>query len=318
MAEPDPSFLVLGVPAAQAVAAKLEASPASPLRERPPGAAAGAAADRSAAQRELAAKGVSLESPATAEAAPYREALDVLAQPEALVRVRILEPGLEPGDIAVVVRAQKAAAFAIRDQSLLVGPARDLDALAASLADQARHEGPLVGQQIVLWPAALKVLSLVWGRDQDASKEIARTEAEKRLAGEGRPAEKVKAALDELVAGGIVVAAGDALGIVAAYRPFLDRVWSGHGLQLEYLLFAGASSFEQVLAGNGPRLLFMGPPGDRVLNDPVTGEALRRFLNGARPAEDRAIRLAAVPAEGVVKLVRLLLGLEKPPVSAPS
>jgi hypothetical protein len=175
-----------------------------------------------------------------------------------------------------------------------------------------RHDGPLVGQQILVWPAALKVLTLVWGRDQDASKTIDRAEAERRLAGEGRAAETVAKAIDELVAGGVILASGDALSIVAAYQPFLDRVWSGHALQIEALGVQGAPSLEAVLVETGARLLFVGPDGDRILNDPVTGEALTRFLNGARPSEPRAIRLAAPPPDVLSKLIRLLVGLEQP------
>jgi hypothetical protein len=184
--------------------------------------------------------------------------------------------------------------------------------VADSLAEDASHQGPLTGQQILLWPAALKVLSLVFGRDQDASATVARDEAERRLAGEGRPPDKVRAALDELVKGGVLIAAGDGLQIVPTYRPFLDRAFSGRALQIEYLPMVGAPSLDAALAQTGARLLFVGPPGDRVLDEPVTGAALRKWLQGAKPSEESAVRLAAPPPDLVRKIVRILLGLEQP------
>lgn len=307
MADHDPSFLALPPAAAAHVAERLKATPVSPLRVR-----SDAPADGEAAGRALQVKGVALDGASSPEAAPYRAALDVLAQPESLLRVRVAEPGGEPSDLALLVKAGQAAPFFFDAGTLLVGPARPLDALAESLARQARHEGPLTGQQILVWPATLTVLTLVWGPDQDASKTIDRPEAERRLSGEGRSAQTVAKALDELVAGGVIVAAGDALSIVEAYRPFLGRVWSGHALQMELLPVAGAPSLEAVLVETGARLLFMGPDGDRILNDPVTGEALARWLDGARPSEPRAIRLAAPPPDVLRKLVRLLVGLEPP------
>jgi hypothetical protein len=239
-----------------------------------------------------------------------------LAQPESLVRVRVAEPGQAPSDVAVLVKGRVAAPFLFDDGTLLVGPARPLEALADSLAQQARHDGPLSGQQILVWPATLKVLTLVWGRDQDASKAIDRAEAERRLGGDDRSAATVKKAIDELVAGGVLVYSGDALSIIEAWRPFLDRVWSGYALQMEALGVQGAPSLEAVLVENGPRLVFVGPAGDRLLNDPVSGDALARWLGSAPPSEPKAIRLAAPPADVLAKLVRLLVGIEPPPAAA--
>jgi len=307
VAEHDPSFLALPPAAAAHVAARLTAAPVSPLRVR-----AEASADEGAAARALQTKGVALDAAPGGEAAPYRLALDVLAQPESLLRLRVAEPGQEPSDLALLLKAGQAAPFFFDAGTLFVGPARPLDALAESLARQARHEGPLTGQQILLWPATLRALTLVFGVDQDASRRVERAEAERRLAGEGRSPETIAKALDELVAGGVLIATGGGLEIVEAYRPFLDRVWSGHALQMELLPVAGAPSLEGVLVETGARLLFVGPDGDRILNDPVTGEALTRWLNGARPSEPKAIRLAAPPPDVRSKLIRLLVGLERP------
>lgn len=309
MAEHDPSFLALPPAAAAHVAEQLQAAPVSPLRVR------AEAPSVEAAERALAARTVRLDARPTADE-PYRQALDVLAQPELLVRVRVAEPGQPPSDLAVLAKGSVAAPFLFDDGTLLVGPARPLDALAASLAEQARHDGPLAGQQILVWPATLRVLTLVWGRDQDAGKAVVRTEAESRLAGEGRTAETVKKALDELVAGGVLLTAGDALTIVEAWRPFLDRVWSGHALQIETLPVEGAPSLEAALVQTGPRLLFVGAAGDRILSDPVSGEALARWLDGAPAAEPKAVRLAAPPPDVLLKLVRLLVGLERPAAPA--
>ncbi|HET8644155.1 MAG TPA: hypothetical protein VFO85_01625, partial [Vicinamibacteria bacterium] len=104
----------------------------------------------------------------------------------------------------------------------------------------------------------------------------------------------------------------DALQIVPTYRPFLERVWSGRAVQVEYLPLEGAPSFEAALGATGTHLLFMGPPGDRVLNEVITGESLARWLKGARPTEESAIRLAAPPRDALLRVMRLLVRLEKP------
>jgi hypothetical protein len=311
VAEVDNAFLTLTGPAAAGAADKLAASAASPLRM---GAAKGRPAERAAAaERELAQRGLTLDGAAASpDAQPFRDALAVLAQPEALVRVRIAEPGQQPADVAMLVRQGKAAAFLVQGESVLVGPARDLGAVADSLAGEAAHQGPLSGQQIILWPATLKVLSAVWGAGRDASVSLSREEAERRLGGEGRPPETVKAALDEMVEAGVLVAAGGGLQVVSEYRPFLERVWSGRAMQVEYLPLEGAPSFEAALGATGPHLLFLGAPGDRVLSERLTGDSLRKWLKGARAAEDTAVRLAAPPPDVVGRLVRMLVGLEKP------
>jgi len=56
----------------------------------------------------------------------------------------------------------------------------------------------------------------------------------------------------------------------------------------------------------------VGPPGERILNDPSRARLCKKWLKGARPTEEKAIRLAAPPPDVLNRIVRLLLGLEKP------
>ena len=89
----------------------------------------------------------------------------------------------------------------------------------------------------------------------------------------------------------------------------------GAYLQIEYVPLAAGTSLEKALESRGQSLLFMGPPGQRVINLHLTGEALKQVAQGGPPIEDKAIRLIAPAKEQVTTAVRALLRLEPAPAA---
>ncbi len=291
----------------------------SPLRVRPKGGKATSPKGRAAiAAEELGARGLSTGDgiSAGAEGAAYREALEVAARPEAVIRIRMASRGEDPSTIGVIVDATRAATLMVEDDALLLGPAKGLESLAETLTQEASAAQSLRGNQIVLWPSVLQLLTMIWGSDKRATEPVRRDEAEARLTAKGIPGDRARPALAELEATGVLTASGKDVQIVVDYRPWLERAFSGHILQIERVPLEGSPSFEAALATDGSRVVFVGPPGDRILSDTVTGPALARWLQGRKASEDSAVRLCALPQEALGRVVRMLLGLEK--VAAPA
>lgn len=243
------------------------------------------------------------------------EALYVAAEPEALVRVRIVVPGAtEPATIGVAVRDGRCARFSIDGSTVELSPAADLEDLAASLAKEAAYQGPLAGQEAYFWPSALKMLSLLWQETQDPSQPVSRASATQRLSAAGSPAE-VDKAIGELVRVGLVRAEGDALRLDPTIQPWLALVWSGHVLQIEHLPLPEGRPFAEAIEGTGEVLLFLGPPGQRIVSLRLTGEAVRTHAQGGAPTEDAIVRLFAPPPERLRTALAVVLKLQAAPVA---
>jgi hypothetical protein len=243
------------------------------------------------------------------------EALYIAAEPEALVRVRVLVPGAtEPATIGAVVRDGRCARFTIDGAAVELSPAIDLEELAASLAADAAYAGPLAGQEAYFWPSALKMLSLLWQESQDPTQPISRAATVKRLSSAG-PAAEAEKAIDEMVRVGLVRAEGDILRLDPTVQPWLALVWSGHVLQIEHLPLAGRS-FAEAVDGTGELLLFLGPPGQRIVSLRLTGEAMRKHVQGgAPPNEDALVRLFAPPPDRLRTVLAVVLKLQAAPVA---
>ena len=78
---------------------------------------------------------------------------------------------------------------------------------------------------------------------------------------------------------GLVRAEGDVLRLDPTVQPWLALVWSGHVLQIEHLPLAGRA-FAEAVDETGELLLFLGPPGQRIVSLRLTGEAMRRHVQG--------------------------------------
>ena len=245
--------------------------------------------------------------PATAPPAALEPALHVLAAPEALLRLRTVVPGEAVVATPVALRGGQAVPFVLREGGgIEVFPGSDAASLSESLAREVTYAGPLAKQQVVIWPTVLKVLMIVWGEKRDASAPVSRQEALAQLSSGGTP-EEVERTIREVVRTGFAQESGNELRIAERYVPWLALAWSGHAFQIEYVPLPAGVNFEAALAADGERLVFVGPPGRRVFNDELTGQALAQATAGGKPSEDRLIRLSTPPYEALLRLVRLLL-----------
>jgi hypothetical protein len=242
-----------------------------------------------------------------------QEGLQILAQPEAMVRLKVMVPGEpEVAALGAVVRGDRAARFTIDGDTVEVTPAASLEAIASAVAHDVVHQGPLAGQETFLWPSTLKIMSLLWQDTQDPAQPVARADALARLKA-GGPPEEVAKALDELVRAGLLQARGEQLHINPPLQPWLALVWSGHALHVEYLPLPADVPFEKAAQAQGEHVLFVGPPGQRILSIQVTGEALAQRTQGGAPVEDALVRLSAPREELIEKALGLLFRMRAQP-----
>jgi hypothetical protein len=288
----------------------LPVSPFSSLRAAGP--RAGPAERAAAAQAELAGQGVQFGAVESgAPGIPFREALELLARPEARIQVVTQTAGKPPIKMTLFARAGHACAFVPEPEAFQIGPCRSLDATFAALQDQVRPPRVLEGQQILFWPSVLGVLVMLWpGAGLDLDQPLSPDEALRRLGLPAASADDGEAMLGELAEKGLLAREAGALSVPASYRPWLQAALSGHMLQLEYASLLGAETLEK-MDGRTTRLLFVGPSGARLLSRTLAGEALAQVLNGQPAAESQAIHLSALAPARLADLLRVHLGLAR-------
>ena len=241
---------------------------------------------------------------------PLAEALVILAQPQALVKLLATDGSPDQKAMSVAVRDGRATAFSLEEDGLTLAPAGDLEALAASLPAGLTYAGPLAGSEVFLWPSVITTLTALWAEKGDVTAPLDRAETIAWLSGPELTAREAEMLLEESIASGAIEAAGDELRIPAALQPWLALVWSGHSAQIEYLPLDPDTPLETALdGGEGDHVLFVGPPGQRVVNEAVRGEALAKRLGGAEPPEDTLVRLWTPTPDAVLDLVRGVLRL---------
>lgn len=294
MASPEPDLVTLGADAVRRLvdSGAVTLSEVSPLSSVLRTGAAGAPA----AEQDLLA---------------FRDAIDVLARPEAYVRLLILTPGQEDEEvIGILVRAGKAASFSLRDDSLHVGRAQSLAAFVESLAPALTHTGKLAGGEAWLWPSVVQIVTGLWQDQPDPARALPRAAVIEKLTTPEFGSKEAESFVQGVVSSGAVRLEGDQLVIDPALQPWLALLWSGQAVQIEYHALAPDVPLEQAIDAPGPHLLFMGPAGQRVLDEVVSGAALQEHLGGRAPREKTMLHLQAPPQSEVAAALRLLLRVE--------
>lgn len=195
-------------------------------------------AQREAAGKELGRRGVLVGAGArpSPEGALLLRSLEIVAQPEAEVRVESTTRGSEGPEVsetAYFLQGDGAAPVAFRPAALEVRAALRADALAAQLSKlfqpgpQPRDFAP-----VALARSQVEAATLVFGEGADASGSLTRDEALANLKKAGVDGADAAALVDVLVATGVLEDAGGALSIVPALRAALAAVWSGESHQL--------------------------------------------------------------------------------------
>lgn len=284
--------------------------PASPLGALVSGSKSSPEERRASVERELTANGISFDAASPSpEADDFKEALGILGQPEALVRIRAMVPEQPVVTFGTMVRGGRACRFTVDGDTIGVTPAWDIGAMAEALAKELTYEGPLAKQEVLFWPSAIKLLSFLWQGSQDPEKPLPRAEALRQMASAGTD-EQLQKTLDELIRTGFLEVKGDELMIPERHRPWLRLAWSGHAFQVEYVSLEGGSSLEQALESTGDLLIFLGPPGQRILNLPIIGDGVAQRTDGGKPVEQKLLRLCTPPADAMRQVLRILLRIE--------
>ena len=273
-------------------------------------AAPSAASPLSALLRQAEAAGAA----PTAEGAPgldgpHAEALAIVAQPEALVKLLATDGSPEQKALSVAVKEGRAAAFSLEEDGLTLAPAGDLETLAASLLSGLAYAGPLAGAEVLLWPSVIRTLTGLWAEKGNSAEPLSRARTIEGLTGPDLGAHEAEVLLEQAIASGALEADGDHLRIPAALQPWLALVWSGHSAQIEYLTLDPDTPLESALEAAADHVLFVGPPGQRVVNEAITGDELKKRLGGTEPPEEPLIRLWTPTGDGVRDLVRSVLRL---------
>jgi hypothetical protein len=256
--------------------------------------------------------GVSAEAaPSDADLASFTESIAIVARPQAYVRILMLTPDSEDGEvIGLLVRDGKGVSFALGEDVLHLGRAQELEALVASLVPALTHEGPLAGNEVWLWPSVVQMLTALWQDDPDPARALPRAGLVSKLTTPEFTRAEAEKFVQGVIGSGAVKADDDVLRIERGLQPWLALLWSGHAAQVEYVPLPAEAPLEQAIEGPRDHLLFMGPAPQRVRNDVVGGEELRSHLGGRKGREDSMLHLSAPPAEDVAKALRTLLKIE--------
>jgi hypothetical protein len=288
----------------------LELAPVSPFAALGATPSAGPQQRAMAARAELTALGVTLgaQEPGP-EAAPFRQALELLVRPQSRLQVVTQSAGKAPLKMTLFAREGQACAFVSDKDSFQVGPRRALDATFAAIQEQVRPPHELEGKQILFWPSVVAVLATLWpGAGQDIEQRLTRDQALERLGLPAATKARGDGVLGELADKGLLAHQDGGFAVPMAFRPWLSAALSGQLVQLDVLSLDGAEALQKA-DERTVRLLFVGRPGARVLSRTLTGEELAEVLKGAAPTEPRAIHLSALPPERLSELLRAHLGL---------
>lgn len=223
----------------------------------------------------------------------FRRALEVLARPEARLIIVRQSPGEEPSLIPLFVSGELAAPGFIDDEGLHLGVPMDRQQLLDSIRHnlQSDNTGELESP-VTLSPLVLQAVETLWrGTGRELSAPIPRHKARLLLLEMIGEQQLVQGLLRLLLQVGVIEELGGGYALTASYLPWLQRVLSGHSCAVEYTTLGDDDS---VRSPEPDRLLFFGPPGQRVLcSHPEAGATAAPTLERPSPppapplAEDR-------------------------------
>ncbi|MCB1056260.1 MAG: hypothetical protein KDD11_12235 [Acidobacteria bacterium] len=213
--------------------------------------------------------------PAASEAgALFRRSLEVLAAPEARLVIVRQSPEEEPSLIPLFVSGEFAAPGFIDDEGLHLGAPLDrtqlLDSIHINLQSDPSDE---LERPVSLSPLVLQAVETLWrGTGQPLRETIERWRAHTLLLGLIDDADLVRGLLRLLTTTGVIREVREGYRLTDPYLPWLERVLSGHSCAVEYFPI----DEEGKEHAEPDRLLFFGPPGQRILcTQPETdGQAL--------------------------------------------
>jgi hypothetical protein len=294
-----------------------EPSECSPLKRQTSTLRITSADQRARAGRELLTQ---LGLPESTRTSSFRfrstwlgRALAVLERPEARLRVAIAAPGAAPRVQQFYLREGRAVAgFLDLEGFCLAEPLALSDLMELLLASSSNRALPTSLDALCVLPEVYELAAVLWQRrGKSIDEPISRREVEGLLADGPERKQAALELLNVLLEVGLLEPRGTRWFIHDNYRPWLELVWSGHVLEIERTPL-GLGESEAL----PQRLLFAGPPSQRVLCEDVVASAgeplvlLSRLLRS-----DLKSRLARLlrPAGAVPAM--LASGVTSPPRS---
>ncbi|MDY7095756.1 MAG: hypothetical protein SX243_22505 [Acidobacteriota bacterium] len=213
----------------------------------------------------------------------FRRALEVLAQPEARLIIVRQSPGEEPSLIPLFVSGELAAPGFIDDEGLHLGVPMDrqqlLDSIRINL--QSDNTGELESP-VTLSPLVLQAVETLWrGTGRELSAAISRHQARLLLLEMIGDQQLVQGLLRLLLQVGVIQEHNGGYALTPSYLPWFERVLSGHSCAVEFTALGDDGS---VQSPEPDRLLFFGPPGQRVLcSHPEAGATAAPTLDRPSP-----------------------------------
>ncbi|HXG64387.1 MAG TPA: hypothetical protein VNO70_04725 [Blastocatellia bacterium] len=235
----------------------------------------------------------------------FDKSLEILSRPDARLRVSSISPNEPPTMITIFMMGEHAACGFFDTDYFHVGAPVNAVHLVNSLACSLQGQAPPGGNEISLFPSEIQLGSLLWrANGKRASGPISREEVDHMLKKAGVNEEEVHGVLAGLLQADLIRSLGDSFVLNPRYQYWLDLIWSGYMFEIEHMALAGMSASE--VKSPEPRikrLLFVGPPGRRVLYQMVNTAYLTDELSQSEagdvevPFEEDMVFLTYLPRE---------------------
>ncbi len=252
--------------------------PASPLRSVLRPECRTSAEERSSAREALVQRGIVSSKrkqkngfSSSPRALAFSNSMRILERPECRVRLSILAPG-ERSTVIPLFLAGENAVFGFFSPLLFhVCKPVSISELRASIVRHLERDRAQGGsQRLAIHPNQIRLSSLIWPAAKQRSTDAVRREvAVGALQRAGLSTQAALKAISGLVQNHFAEESDSAIKLRRPYRAAMDLIWSGHlfCIEREPLQEAGAGGASKP-KDSGTRLLFVGPPGRRVLCRP--------------------------------------------------
>lgn len=251
---------------------------------------------------------------------PLGQALAVLESPEARLRIALARPGRQPAVRQYFLRGRLAVAAEIDAEGVrLAEPQRAAELMKAVVAELDSSALPTSMEAMAVLPEVFELLNALWGPSgRGVGEPITLEDLSDRLGASPEAVAQASSLLAAMVDAELLVRREEAYFLVEKLAAWLARVWSGHVVEMERQalsrsldaadLESSTAAASELPAGSEQRLIFVGPPGERILcEDLVTGfrqSVLLLSRPGGWELGDRLGRLFS----GVSSSVRSLFG----------
>jgi hypothetical protein len=244
------------------------------------------------------------------------QALDIAARPEARIRITTQSPGQPPRQITFLTGSSSVVQAGLNAEGFLLGAPMTLDTLQALLIDELRSAPPDSGvPDRLVTPGALGLLTSLWPKsDHGCAEGVSLKSALLACQGLGADEPAAQRWVEALVASTLVEQNDAALSTSEAWRPWLERFWSGEHCEIEVVPLPEGELNAASLARNRQRLLFVGLKGQRLAVRMIDETSLDEVPLGVpiSPGQDGAVGALSYLddtflAQNVATLLRLTL-----------